>query len=210
MANTNIDGKSSINVARLVMWPLTSDTKEGITYGEVRTFPDELNSAKYAPKVATASQYGDGKKVEDYVAKDGGDIEVVIRGFAPGDEAFLFGEKQTKDGTSVSNSGDIVPYVACAYMIELPNGHVNLLKFPKVKWMPQGADSKQREGSSISYTTATLKGTYSPTIKSGDDKYSRLNLDPSNEADAAVIESWFTEGAFYMRGDYAPGPSETV
>lgn len=197
MANTNIDGKSSVNVARLVMWPLVSDTKAGITYGEVRTFPDELNSAKYAPKVQTASQYGDGKKVEDYVAKDGGDIEVVIRGFAPGDEAFIFGEKQTEKGTSISNSGDIVPYVACAYLIELPNGHVNLLKFPKVKWMPQGADSKQREGSSISYTTATLKGTYSPTIHSGDDKYTRLNLDPSNEVDAVFIETWLSDGDFF-------------
>ncbi len=189
------DGKSSINVKRLVMWALTKDDNTGTTYAETpREFINELNSAKYTPKVETASQHGDGVKVEDYVAKDGGELEIVIRGFTDGDSAFLFGET-VKNGTDVSNTGDIVPYVCTAYMTERPDRLCNLYKFPKVKFMPQGEDARQREGTSINYATATIKGTYSPLLSNGDDCYKRLGVDPT--ADAALIESWFSDGAFY-------------
>lgn len=189
MSNTN-DGKSSVNVKRLTMWALIADTSSATTYGErAREFTNQLNSAKYTPKVATAEQYGDGIKVEDYVAKDGGDLEFTIRGFTDGDNEFLFGET-AKNGTSVSNSDDIVPYVCAAYATERPDGKLNLFKFPKVKFMPQGEDSKQREGSSVSYGTANIKGTYSPLLSNGDDCYKRLGVDP--KTDSAIIEGWFS------------------
>ncbi len=74
------DGKSSVNVKRLVMFKQLTDSSAGTTYEDaVREFINELNSAKYTPKVQTASQYGDGNKVEDYVAKDGGTIDITIK-----------------------------------------------------------------------------------------------------------------------------------
>lgn len=64
MSNQTNNGKSSINVKRLVMWGMKSDTDEGTTYDtEVREFLHQLNSARYVPKVQTAEQYGDGVKV---------------------------------------------------------------------------------------------------------------------------------------------------
>lgn len=184
------NGRSSINVKRLVMWGLEDDTAEGTTYGtEAREFLNQLNSARYVPKVQTAEQYGDGVKVEDYVAKDGGELDIVIRGFTDGDNEFLFGETN-KNGTSVSNSGDIVPYVCTAYATERPDGKLNLYKFPKVKFMPQGEDSKQREGSTVNFGTANIKGTYSPLLSNGDDCYKRLAVDPKSESE--LIEKWFT------------------
>ncbi len=190
------DGKSSVNVKRLVMFKQLTDSSAGTTYGTTaHEFTNELNSAKYTPKTQTASQYGDGIKVEDYVAKDGGDIDITIRGFKTGDSAFLFGETATAEGTEISGNTDIVPYVSAAYMTERPDGKVNLYKFPKVKWMPQGEDAKQKEGSSINYGTANLKGTYSPLLSSGADKYTRYGVDP--EADKDFIEKWFTEPGFF-------------
>lgn len=157
MSNQTNNGRSSINVKRLTMWTLTGDTAEGTTYGaEPRGFTNQLNSARYVPKVQTAEQYGDGVKVEDYVAKDGGELDIVIRGFTDDDNEFLFGETN-KNGTSVSNAGDIVPYVCAAYATERPDGKLNLFKFPKVKFMPQGEDSRQREGSTVNYGTANIK-----------------------------------------------------
>lgn len=188
------NGRSSINVKKLVMWALLTDSAAGTTYGDTaREFTNQLNSAKYTPKVQTAEQYGDGIKVEDYVAKDGGDLDITIRGFSEGDNEFLFGET-SKNGTSVSNSEDIVPYVCVAYATERPDGKLNLFKFPKVKFMPQGEDSQQREGSSVKYGTANIKGTYSPLLSTKDDCYKRLGVDP--KTDSAIVEKWFSEADY--------------
>lgn len=188
------NGRSSINVKRLVMWSLTADSATGTTYGDTaREFTNQLNSAKYTPKVQTAEQYGDGIKVEDYVAKDGGDLDITIRGFSEGDNEFLFGET-SKNGTSVSNSGDIVPYVCVAYATERPDGKLNLFKFPKVKFMPQGEDGQQREGSSVKYGTANIKGTYSPLLSTKDDCYKRLGVDP--KTDSGIVEKWFSNADY--------------
>ena len=221
MSNQTSNGKSSINVKRLTMWALEADTNEGTIYKtETRPFTNQLNSARYVPKVQTAEQYGDGVKVEDYVAKDGGELDIVIRGFTDGDNEFLFGETN-KNGTSVSNAGDIVPYVCAAYATERPDGKLNLFKFPKVKFMPQGEDSRQREGSTVNYGTANIKGTYSPLLSSGDDCYKRLAVDP--KTDAELITKWFSKadytgeetaarnsGASTRSLDKADGDTETL
>lgn len=190
-------GRSSINVKKLTMWEQLTDSESATTYNtEAHEFTNELNSAKYTPKVETAEQYGDGVKVEDYVAKDGGDLDITIRGFKQGDEAFLFGEKETTaEKTSVSGSDDIVPYVCVAYMTERPDGKVNLYKFPKVKFMPQGEDSQQKEGTKITYTTANIKGTYSPLLSSHADCYKCRGVDPKTQSD--LITKWFGTADYY-------------
>lgn len=189
-------GHSHINVKRLVMWGLATDNDSGTTYDEAAyEFKKSTMSAKYTPKAETAEQYGDGIKVEDYVAKDGGDIEITLTGFKSGDGEFLFGETKTNEGVEVSGSEDIVPYNCTAYMTERPDGKVNLYKFPKVKYMPQGETADQKEGTKISYGNASIKGTYSPLLSSHADCYRRLGADP--EADKEFIEKWFTEAAFY-------------
>lgn len=188
-------GRSSINVKRLTMWNMTADGESATTYDATAyAFTNELNSIKYTPTIETNSQYGDGIKVEDYVAKDGGDIEAVIRGFKSGDSAFLFGETETTtENTAVSSSDDIVPYVCVAYATERPDGKLNLYKFPKVKWMPQGEDNQQREGSKVSYATASLKGTYSPLLSTHADSYKCYGVDPDSE----LVENWFTTADYY-------------
>lgn len=192
-------GHSFINVKRLAMWGLLTDDEAATTYdAETYEFGTSLMAAKYTPSVQTASQYGDGIKVEDYVAKDGGDIDITITGFKAGDSVFLFGETKTADGTEISSAADIVPYKCVAYMTERPDGKVNLYKFPKVKFMPQGEDANQREGSKISYGTAALKGTYSPLISSQHDCYKRLGVDPTT--DAEFVTKWFTTADFYTAG----------
>ena len=204
---TGLDGKSSVNVKRLVMWTLKTDTEEGTTYEEApRVFLHQMNSVRYSPKVETAQQYGDGIKVEDYVAKDGGDDEIVIRGFTSGDSEFLFGETETEDGVSISGANDIVPYVAAAWMTERPDGKLNLYKQFKVKFMPQGEDNKQREGTTIQYATATLRGTYSPRLSDGKDMAKRYGVDENTDKD--FIAKWFSQADFI--GENAAKPSSSA
>lgn len=189
-------GHAHINVKQLVMWGLLTDDDAATTYDTTQyEFKKSTMSAKHTPTVETASQYGDGIKVEDYVAKDGGDIEISLTGFKAGDGEFLFGETKTKDGVEVSGSDDIVPYKCVAYMTERGDGKVNLYKFPKVKFMPQSEDAEQREGSKISYGNAMIKGTYSPLISSHADRYRRFGVDPTT--DAEFITKWFTKADFY-------------
>lgn len=193
---TDTRGHSFINVKRLVMWGLLTDDEAATTYdADPYEFGTSLMAAKYAPSIQTAPQYGDGIKVEDYVAKDGGDLDITITGFKAGDGVFLFGETKTADGTEISSAADIVPYRCVAYMTERPDGKVNLYKFPKVKFMPQGEDANQREGSKISYGTAALKGTYSPLISTEADRCKRLGVDP--KTDAEFIAKWFATADFY-------------
>lgn len=202
MAETDNRRRSTINVARLTMWKMTDDTKDATTY-EVspRTWDKSLAAAKYTPKMQTNEQYGDGQKVEDFVAKDGGDINITVNGFGAGDSAFLFGETN-KNGTEISSANDIVPSVCVAYYTERPDGKINLYKFPKTKFMPEGEDGKQKEGTNISYGTANLKGTYSPLISSSADCYKRYGVDPVE--DSELIEKWFTEAA-YNAPEVVPG-----
>lgn len=189
------EGRSIINVKKLTMWRLSADAQSGTTYeSTAREFVNELNAVRYTPKVETAEQYGDGVKVEDYVAKNGGTLDITIRGYDTDDNEFLFGETKNTDGVNISNVGDIVPYVCVAYMTERPDGKVNLYKFPKVKFMPQGEDNKQREGASINYGTASIQGTYSPLLSSGNDSYKRYAVDPAE--DSAFITSWFSDASF--------------
>ena len=202
MAETDNRRRSTINVARLTMWKMTDDTKDATTY-EVspRTWDKSLAAAKYTPKMQTNEQYGDGQKVEDFVAKDGGDIDVTVNGFGAGDSEYLFGETN-KNGTEISSANDIVPSVCVAYYTKRTDGKINLYKFPKTKFMPEGEDSKQQEGTNISYGTANLKGTYSPLISSGEDCYKRYGVDPVE--DSELIEKWFTEAA-YNAPEVVPG-----
>lgn len=191
MATIKERRRSTVNVMRLTMWKMDDDTSESTTYDkETYTFENSLASVKYTPKMQTNEQYGDGIKVEAFVAKDGGDIEVNINGFGAGDGAFLFGETE-KNGTEISNAADIVPNQCVAYMTKRTDGKLNLYKFPKVTFYPEGEDSKQQEGTTISYGTANLKGTYMPLISSQDDRYTRYGVDP--EADKELIEKWFTD-----------------
>lgn len=193
---TETRGRAYINVKRLVMWGLLTDDETATTYGsEAYIFSKSLMSVKCTPSVQTAEQFGDGIKVEDYVAKDGGDLDITLTGFKSGDAAYLFGETKTTDDVEVSSAADIVPYKCVAYMTERSDGKVNLYKFPKAKFMPQAEDANQREGSKISFGNAQLKGTYSPLISSENDRYRRLGVDPVT--DAEFITKWFTEANFY-------------
>ncbi len=207
MANKDTRRRSTVNVQRLVMWKMTSDTSAATTYEtEPYTWENSTANVKYTPKMQTNEQYGDGVKVEDFVAKDGGEIDVTVNGFGRGDAVFLFGETD-KNGTEVSSANDIVPNVCTAYMTKRADGKYNLYKFPKTKYMPEGEDAKQQEGSNVNYGTASLKGTYSPLLSTGEDCYKRYGVDLKE--DAALIEKWFTEAAYYGE-DAVPDTPQTA
>ncbi len=191
--------RSTVNVARLTMFKMIDDTSEGTTYEEEPyTWDKSTANVKYTPKMQTNDQHGDGVKVESFVAKDGGDIDVTVNGFEAGDNVYLFGETD-KNGTEVSGADDIVPNVCVAYYTKRTDGKINLYKFPKTTFYPEGEDAKQQEGTTISYGTANLKGTYMPLISTGEQSYIRRGVDP--DKDKALIEKWFTVADYFGEED---------
>lgn len=197
------EGRSPVNVLGLVMWQLLTDSEtEGTTYSDLtHTFENQLNSFSYTPSVATATQYGDGVKVEDFVAKDGGTCNAVIRGYTDDDTGFLFGNNSLSSAsgedklyTEISNNKDIIPYVCVAFATRRSDGLYNLYKFPKVKWMPQGETLNQQEGTTISFGTASLQGNYAPLLSSGDDMYRVVGVDKVK--DSAFYNNWFSDPLF--------------
>ncbi len=199
MASEDKRRRSTVNVARLTMWKMKDDTAEATTYDDTaHTFDTSLAAAKYTPKMQTNEQYGDGIKVEAFVAKDGGDLEITVNGFDTGDGVFLFGEKDD-NGTEISGSEDIVPNVCVAYYTKRTDGKYNLYKFPKATFYPEGEDSKQQEGTTVSYGTASLKGTYMPLISTKDDCYKRYGVDPTE--DNEIFEKWFTKADYHGQSE---------
>lgn len=198
------EGRANVNVLQLTMWHMTADSETGTEYEDTKhTFPDQLNSFSYQPSMQIATQYGDGKKVEDYAVKDGGTCNAVIRAFADGDEMFLFGESSLSspsgDGTgklytTVSNNKDIVPYCCVAYATRRSDGLYNLYKFPRVKWLSQGETNNQQEGTTIQFGTASLSGNYSPLQSNGDDKYKVIGVDAVK--DKEFWDNWFDDPKF--------------
>ncbi len=61
--------------------------------------------------------------------------------------------------------------------------------------MRKTGDANQKEGSKVSYGTASIKGTYSPLLSSHDDCYKRYGVDPTDDKD--FIDSWFGTADFY-------------
>lgn len=200
--STKIDNRSPINVSRLTMWTLKKDAKSyDMEYDTTpHEFENQLNSFTYTPSVTIAEQYGDGVKVEDCVVKSGGTCGCVVRAFSTEDENYLFGsahyESKVEGATEnvqtlVSNKDDVIPYVCVAFMTRRSDGLVNLYKFPKVKWMPQGETLNQQEGTQIQFGTASLSGNYVPTLSDGNDMYKVTGIDPKG-ANANFINAWFT------------------
>lgn len=210
-----LDNKSPINVSHLTMWTMTSDDNTGTKYeAYAHEFLNQLNSFAYTPTVNTATQYGDGVKVEDVYARDGGTCNCTVRAFSADDEAFLFGagqysgkieynkyvngEKQTVSeyvDTVVSSRDDVIPYVCVAFETKRSDGLINLYKFPKVKWAPTGETLNQAQGSQIQFGTAALNGTYSPTIALGNDMYRVTGLKLEGTQAYKFYNAWFADAS---------------
>lgn len=184
--------KPPVGLERLVMWPLTEDDETGeATYGTAHPFFKKLMSASPTPSIAEASLDADDQTIDHVVDKNGGELSIGLTALSGEDRTLLYGER--KEGkVSISNKDDVSPYVGVAYMTPRRDGLVNLYKYPKVCFAPQGETYNTQKKGGIEYATTTIKGTYMPLLENGDDCYRALGVDPKE--DAALITAWFTDG----------------
>lgn len=192
MANTKID-KPSVGLEKLTMWEVIDDS-ETTTYGEAHAFYKKLMTASDAPSVSEALLEADNQIVDQSIENSGGELSIGITALSSEERVLLYGET-ADSGTNTSHKDNRGKHVAVAYMTNRSDGKVNLYKFLKAMFMPQAETYGTKKSGSQEYATTNIKGTYIPTVASGDIARKRLGADPATEAD--VIENWFTDATYY-------------
>lgn len=182
--------KSPVSVLDFAYAPLTVDTKEQVTYGDVVNMGGVLISANYTPQMNNSTQYASGQQYDSYTSKGGGTLDVQTPGLNGTDQEGLLGSKVSKTtGLITSNKSDVVPFVMAIYSTETSDGKVNLYKFPKVKFSSSGENATTKESNGVTFQATTLNGAYAPLINTGDDMFCIKGLDPVT--DAETISTWF-------------------
>lgn len=184
-----------IGLDKLVIFPLTEDTADILSYGAgIGMLDKKLMTAADAPAVTTGELSASNQVVDVYVANEGGELTLGITDLTSEEREAIYGEQVT-NGTNVVNKDDIAGNLCVAFMTTCSDGTVNLYKYPKTVFSPQAENYETRKKGSVTYATVSIKGTYMPTINGGDAKYMRLGADPV--ADAAIITSWFGTGEYF-------------
>lgn len=182
--------RSAVTVLQLAVAPLTKDTADELSYGDVTKLEDNLITAKYTPRMNTAGQFASGVEVESYVAKNGGTLDITVRALNAMDESILFGSKiDSETGVLVSGKDDLVPDNMIIYSTRRSDGKLNLYKFPKAKFTSQGESVQTVDENGITYQSLGLQAGYKPTLNNGNDMYVVKGADP--ETDKQLIEEWF-------------------
>lgn len=193
MAESSNPAKSVVGVERLAMWKIVTDNKETLAYGEKYEFTDSLKAAGYVPNVLNASNYADNKQIESAAQKNGGTLDIEVSDFSAKAETMLFGSK-VDGGVVVSNKNDVIPFVGVAFMQTFDDGTVDLYKFPKVKFTPQGKSASTITDGGLTYQSTKAQGKYMATLKNGDEMY--LEKYANRESDKEKIEAWFAKAEF--------------
>ncbi|WKY46005.1 major tail protein [Eubacteriaceae bacterium ES2] len=135
------------------------DTALG-TYGTPVIIPGFME-VKLDMKVEESKLSGDGKT--RVIVNTEGDItiEATVNKFPLKDRAALLG--RTYDaalGTLLTQQGDIAPYVACGFVIDLDDGKKAYQWLYKGKFAQPSESYKQSEEGKVTFSNPTLKGTF--------------------------------------------------
>lgn len=199
---SNTERTTTVNVEKLTMWKLISDTETAPEYDtEPVAFGKILMTVKDTPSTASAELYGDGVKTKEVYENEGGTLELGIHGLNSSDRVMIYGESIEK-GTNVTSRYDKPNYVCVALMTKRDDSLYNLKKYVKTIFTPNDESESQTEKGGIKYATTTIKGTYSPLISTNKAKYVRYGVDIEKDKD--IFTKWFTEA------DYIGPEEETV
>lgn len=190
-----------LGVEGLVLFPVTSDTKTGLTTddeGLIDLSECVVNKA-YEPEVAEGSFYSSNKKQKSVKSNKGGTLTYVIPSVSSALKERVLGAKKNTAGATVQSSNDVSPEFICAHKIKLTDGVYRLEKFAKVVFSTP-SENAETEGESVNYQTAELVGTVVPLnyeiAYTGGNKNGgfQFTLD-SGDADYETLSAtWFTKG----------------
>lgn len=186
---TTLGARTPINVVRLAAWKIT-ETESGESYGNVIDFDKRFMSYADNLTFASASLYGCGELMDSVSKPTQGELVLNIHALKASERANVLGE--TVSGNQATLTGnENAPVMVVALAEELPNGHLNLYKYYKVQFT-EGQKGTQQTETGVTFSTATLNGTYRKNSVVGKMRDILFDVDPTTEEGSTVFESWFT------------------
>lgn len=191
--------RANIGLRRLVMWPMTAETEETVTYGSAHEFTKALMTLSDVPSASSGQLEADDQIVDEESAIDGGELKIGLTNILASERVLLYGSTD-KNGTNVTNKDDSPPYLCVACMFNRGGGQFELRKYPRVKFLPGEEKSETKRKGQVNYYTTDLSGSYVPVLSSGDIRYIRA---VHADSDTEIINQWFTNAEY-------SGPAEAA
>ncbi len=189
MATNKSKRSNRINITNPVMAPMTADTEEGTTYGDVISMGEAMQ-IQLTPSVATGSLYGNGKQTENIGLLKGIAVTLDLNKLYVEIRAAILGNKYV-DGVIIEEDGQEAPYIALGYEVEQTNGTKEQVWLLKGKAQPTN-ETRQQSTDSITFSTDSVTINFIPRIS---DNQIRFFGDTANpDFTAAQAEKFFTTG----------------
>ena len=191
-----------VGVEGLVLFPVLSDTKAGLTTDDenIIDMSDCLVSKAYAPDNAAGKDfYASNKKALSIKNNKGGTLTYVIPSLLPELKERILGAKKNADGVTIQGASNVSPEYICAHKVKLTNDTWALEKFAKVVFETPG-ETAQTESENSDFQTAELVGTIVPLnyeVTHTDGKANGdflFSIASTNEKYATTSTDWFTKG----------------
>lgn len=178
-----------INIKKPVYAEVTSDTKEGTTYGEVKSL-GEAQQAQITASIASGQLYGDGAIVDSSAILTGMSMVLSTTKVPIEAQADIYNYK-VDNGVVQVKAGVKPKYIAVGYEVEQTDGSRELVWLLKGRPQPLNSDVKQSEGN-VNYSTDSMTIDFVRRIS---DNMLKFFADESNpELTKAQADAWFNEG----------------
>ena len=165
---------------------LESDTKVGLSYGEVEEIPGAIN-ARINPNVNTQELYADDQLWESVSALGKIDVEVETADLPLTIRAKILGN-EIKDGVLIEKATDVPPHLALGFKSLKSNGKYRYVWLLKGVAQPMAEDYSTKKDN-VEHKTPQVKFTFMARVHDGEWKHT---ADEDSE-DFVGADTWFNE-----------------
>lgn len=179
-----------ISVEKPTWFPLKDETGELPVYDTAMTMGTAV-SIKPTANYETTQDYGDSVVQDQFTAFDGAEVELEANGYSHKVLTAITGGKLVKGG-ALRSGEDIAQDGAFAYRRKKSNGKYRYTVFYKGQFALDSDETSTIEGSKVSFTHPTWKGSFVDVPGLG----YMYSVDEDDEGvDQTMIENWFTKVA---------------
>lgn len=179
-----------ISVEKPTWFPLKDETGELPVYDTAMTMGTAV-SIKPTANYETTQDYGDSVVQDQFTAFGGAEVELRANGYSHKVLTAITGGKLVKGG-ALRSGEDIAQDGAFAYRRKKSNGKYRYTVFYKGQFALDSDETSTIEGSKVSFTHPTWKGSFVDVPGLG----YMYSVDEDDEGvDQTMIENWFTKVA---------------